>query len=53
MKESSLRSPEMKETLVAGCDGLTYYVKYEAYHGDDYQVKLDQLRPRDRKVLQR
>ena len=28
-------------------------MKYEAYHGDDYQVKLHQLRPRARKVLKR
>ena len=39
--------------MVAGCDGLTYYVKYDAFHGDDYQVKLAQLRPRARKVLKR
>ena len=37
--------------VVAGCDGLTYYVKYDAYDGDDYKVKLDQLRPRARKIL--
>ena len=36
--------------MVAGCDGLTYYVRY---HGHDYPVKLDQLRPRARKVLKR
>ena len=39
--------------MVAGCDGLTYYVNYDAFHGDDYQVKMDQLRPRARKVLKR
>ena len=44
---------EEGDSVVAGCDGLTYYVKYEAYHGDDYQVKLHQLRPRARKVLKR
>ena len=35
----------------AGCDALTYYVKYEAYEGDDYTVKLEQLQPRARRVL--
>ena len=44
---------EEGDSVVAGCDGLTYYVKYDAFHGDDYQVKLDQLRPRARKVLKR
>ena len=39
--------------MVAGSDGLTYFVKYDAYDGDDYQVKLEQLRPRARKVLSR
>jgi len=40
---------EEGEGVVAGCDGLTYYVKYEAYDGDDYKVKIDHLRPRARK----
>lgn len=40
---------EEGEGVVAGCDGFTYYVKYEAYDGDDYKVKLDHLRPRARK----
>eukprot|EP00092_Neocalanus_flemingeri_P024497 GFUD01026565.1.p1 GENE.GFUD01026565.1~~GFUD01026565.1.p1 ORF type:complete len:605 (+),score=218.89 GFUD01026565.1:105-1919(+) len=40
---------EEGEGVVAGCDGLTYYVKYEAYDGDDYKVKLDHLGPRARK----
>ena len=44
---------EEGDTVVAGCDGLTYYVKYDAFHGDDYQVKLAQLRTRARKVLKR
>ena len=44
---------EEGDTVVAGCDGLTYYVKYDAFHGDDYQVELAQLRPRARKVLKR
>ena len=39
--------------MVAGNDGPTYYVKNDAYDGDDYQVKLEQLRPRARKVLSR
>jgi len=34
---------------VAGQDGLTYCVGYEAYDGDDYKVKIDHLRPRARK----
>ena len=37
--------------MVAGCDGLSYYVHYDAFQGGDYQVKLDQLRPKARKVL--
>ena len=44
---------EVGDSVVAGSDGLTYYVKYEAYEGDDYQVKLETLRPRARKVLKR
>ena len=40
---------EEGEGVAAGCDDLTYYVKYEAYDGDDYKVRLDQLRPRARK----
>ena len=39
--------------MVAGSDGPAYYVKNYAYDGDDYQVKLEQLRPRARKVLSR
>ena len=35
----------------AGEDGLTYYVKYDAYDGDDYRIKQHQLRPRARKIL--
>jgi len=41
---------EEGEGVVAGSDGLTYYVKYEAYDGDDYKVKVDSIRPRARKV---
>ena len=32
-------------------DGLTYFVKYDAYDGDDYRIKLHQLCPRARKIL--
>ena len=65
---------EEGEGVVAGCDGLTYHVKYEAllllmllllgcslqcflsfrydaYEGDDYKVKLENLRPRARRLL--
>lgn len=41
---------EEGEDVVAGCDGLTYYVKYEAYDGDDYKVKFENIRPRARKI---
>ena len=44
---------EEGDSVVTGSDGLTYYVKYDGYDGDDYQVKLEQLRPRARKVLER
>jgi len=36
---------------VAGCDGLCYYCKYDAYDGDDYKIKFEQIRPRARKLL--
>ena len=41
------------DTVVAGCEGLTYDVKYDDFQGDDNQVELDQLRPRARKILKR
>jgi len=42
---------EEGSNVVAGSDGLTYYVKYEAYDGDDYKIKLEHLRPRARKYF--
>ena len=42
---------EEGEEAVAGCDGLCYYCKYDAYDGDDYKIKFDQIRPRARKLL--
>ena len=55
MKEPSPRSLGRKETLwwpaVTGCP--TIYIKYKAFYGDGYQVKVDRLGPRARKVLKR
>jgi len=42
---------EEGDDIVAGCDKLTYYVKYDAYDGDDYKIKLENLRPRARKLI--
>jgi len=42
---------EEGEGVVAGEDGLTYYVKYEAYDGDDYRAKVEHLKPRACRVL--
>ena len=42
---------EEGEDRVAGCDDLTYYCKYDAYDGDDYRVKFEQIRPRAREII--
>ena len=51
--EGSVVRITRSESEKAGSDGLTYYVKYEAWAGEDYKVKLEQLRPRARTVLAR
>ena len=49
--EGEIMMITVEEGNDAGEDGLTYYVKYDAYDGDDYKIKLHQLCLRARKIL--
>ena len=49
--EAEIAKITVEEGSNAVEDGLTYFVKYDAYDGDDYKIKQHHLRPQARKIL--